>query len=105
MAAEQIERFGGLVLGAGGIFPAAIFYIRHFNQTPRGQNRFPLGLYVVALLTCAFVAFWVGFGWGVEYACSRPSSGNLCGYLCPIVVDPLGSMITLSVVPWLVTYF
>jgi hypothetical protein len=105
MSAELIAKSWLVILCAPGIVPAAIFYIRHCNQTPRGQNRFPLGLYVVALLTCAFVAFWVGVGWGVEYACSRPSWGNLCGLLGLIVVGPLGSIITISVVSWLMTYF
>jgi hypothetical protein len=94
-----------VILCAPGIVPAAIFYSRHYNQTPRGENRFPLGLYVVALLTCAFVAFWVGAGLGVEYACSRPSWGNLCGLLGIFVVGPLSSIITVTVVSWLMTYF
>lgn len=94
-----------VIFCAPGIVPAAIFYSRHYNQTPRGENRFPLGLYVVALLTCAFVAFWVGVGLGVEYACSRPSWGNLCGLLGIFVVGPLSSFITVTVVSWLVTYF
>jgi hypothetical protein len=62
MSAELIAKSWLVVLCAPGIVPAAIFYIRHCNQTPREQNRFPLGLYVVALLTFAFVAFWVGSG-------------------------------------------
>jgi len=94
-----------VIFCAPGIVPAAIFYSRHYNQTPRGESRFPLGLYVVALLTCAFVAFWVGIGLGVEYACSRPSWGNLCGLLGIFVVGPLSSFITVTVVSWLLTYF
>jgi hypothetical protein len=34
-----------------------------------------------------------------------PSSGNLCGLLGFIVVGPLSSIITVSVISWLVTYF
>jgi hypothetical protein len=94
-----------VLLCAPGIVPAAIFYNRHCNQTPGGENRFPLGLYVVALLTCAFVAFWVGVGSGVEYACSRPSWGNLCGLLGIFVVGPLSSFIIVTVVSWLMTRF
>lgn len=94
-----------VILCAPGIVPAAFFYSRHYNQTPLKENRFPLGLYVVALLTCAFVAFWSGVGLGVEYACSRPSWGNLCGLLGIFVVGPLSSIITVTVVSWLMTYF
>jgi hypothetical protein len=101
MLAQPIIWF--VILCAPGIVPAAIFYILHCNQTP--QNRFPLGLYVVALLTCAFVAFRVGVGLGVEYACSRPSWGNLCGLLGVFVVGPLSSFITVTVASWLMTYF
>jgi hypothetical protein len=102
------ELFGWLwlaILCAPGIVPAVIFYNRHCKKTPRGENRFPLGLYVVALLICAFAAFWLGTAWGVHFACSGPSSGNLCGLLGFIVVGPLSSIITVSVVSWLITYF
>jgi hypothetical protein len=94
-----------IILCAPGILPAAFFYSRHYNRTPGGENRFPLGLYVVALLTCAVMAFWVGVGLGVEYACSRPSWGNLCGLLGIFVVGPLSSIITVTVVSWLMTHF
>jgi hypothetical protein len=93
------------LLCAPGIVPAVIFYSRHCRNTPGGANRFRLGLYVVALLICAVVAFWVGAAWGARFACSRPSSGNLCGLLGFIVVGPLTSIITVSVVSWLITYF
>ncbi len=93
------------LLCAPGIVPAAIFYSRHCRDTPAAENRFPLGLYVIALLICAVVAFWVGTAWGARFACSRPSSGNLCGLLGFIVVGLLTSIITVSVVSWLITYF
>jgi hypothetical protein len=93
------------LLCAPGIIPAIIFYSRHCRNTPGGENRFPLGLYVIALLICAVVAFWVGAAWGARFACSRPSSGNLCGLLGFIGVGPLASIATVSVVSWLVTCF
>lgn len=90
---------------APGIVPALFFYIRHSKDTPQGENRFPLGLYIIALLICAFAAFWAGTAWGGRFACSRPSSGNLCGLLGFMVVGPLSSLVTVSVVSWLITYF
>src|SRR5690348_2736913 len=93
------------ILCAPGIVPAVIFYSRHCRDTPAAENRFPLGLYVVALLICALVAFWAGTAWGARFACSRPSSGNLCGLLGFIVVGPLTSIIIVSVVSWLITSF
>jgi len=97
--------FWMVMLCAPGVVPAVIFYRRHCKERPGGENRFPLGLYVVALLICAFVAFWVGTGWGVSFACSGPSSGNLCGLLPFLVVGPLSSIIAVSVLSWLITYF
>jgi hypothetical protein len=104
MSAELIGKFWVAMLCAPGIVPAAIFYWRHCKETPRGKDRFPLGLYVVALLICAFVAFWGGTEWGVHFAC-RPSSGNLCGLLGLIVAGPLSSIIAVTVFSWLITYF
>ena len=103
MSAEFI--FWMVMLCAPGVVPAVIFYRRHCKERPRGENRFPLGLYVVALLICAFVAFWGGTGWGLSFACSGPSSGNLCGLLGFMVVGPLSSIIAVSVLSWLITYF
>jgi hypothetical protein len=102
MSAELIGKFWVAMLCAPGVVPAVIFYRRHCKERPRGENRFPLGLYVVALLICAYVAFWGGTEWGVRFACSGPSSGNLCGVLGFIVVGPLSSIIAVSVLSWLI---
>src|SRR5271169_3809496 len=105
MSAKLIGEFWLIMLCAPGVVPAVFFYRRHCKERPRGENRFPLGLYVVALLICAFVAFWGGTEWGVRFACSGPSSGNLCGLLGFIVVGPLSSIVAVSVLSWLITYF
>jgi hypothetical protein len=105
MSAELIGKFWLAMLCAPGVVPAVIFYRRHCKERPRGENRFPLGLYVVAVLICAYVAFWAGTAWGVRFACSGPSSRNLCGLLGFIVVGPLSSIIAVSVLSWLITYF
>ena len=93
------------VLCTPGIVPAVIFYSQHCKKGPQGENRFPLGLYVMVLLVCAFVAFWYGTEWGVRFACSGPSSSNLCGLLGFIVIGPLSSILGVSVLSWLITYF
>jgi hypothetical protein len=41
----------------------------------------------------------------VSFACSGPSSGNFCGLLPFFVVGPLSSIIAVSVLSWLITYF
>jgi hypothetical protein len=105
MSAQAAVWLWAAILCTPGIVPAAIFYSRHCKDTPRGENRFPLGLYAIALLICAFVAFWAGTAWGVRFACSGPSSGNLCGLLGFIGAGPLSSIITVAVASWLITYF
>lgn len=94
-----------VILCAPGMLPAAFLYARHCNQAPRGENRFPLVLYIIVLLICAFAAFGAGVAWGVGYACSGPSPGNLCGLLGVFVIGPLSSIVTVTVVSWLMTYF
>ena len=105
MPAQVTVWLWAIILCAPGIVPTVIFYSRHCKVTPRGKNRFPLGLYVIAVLICAFVAFWTGTSWGVRFACSGSSPGNLCSLLGFIVVGPLSSIIIVSVISWLVTYF
>src|SRR4029077_9963973 len=77
----------------------------HCRERPGAQNRLPLGRYVVALLLCAFAAFWAGAEFGVRLACRGPSSGNLCGLLGFIVIGPLSSIAAVSVLSWLITSF
>jgi hypothetical protein len=103
MSAELI--FWLAMLCAPGIAPAIIFYRWHCKQRPRREDRFPLGLYIVSLLICAFGAFLAGLVWGARFACSAPSSGNLCGLFGFIVVGPLSSIIAVSLFSWLMTYF
>ena len=93
------------ILATPAIFPAIIFYERHCKKRPRVEDRLPLGCYVTALLICAFVAYIGGIGWGVHSACTGPSPGNLCGLVGFIIVGPLCSIIAVSVLSWLITYF
>ncbi len=104
MSAQVTVWLLAAILCAPGIVPGVIFYSRHCKDIPRGENRFPLSLYVIALLICGFAAFWAGAAWGVHFACGL-SSGNFCGLLGFIVVGPLSSIIAVSVVSWLITYF
>ncbi len=83
--------FWMVVLCAPGAVTAVIFYRRHCKERPGGENRFPLGLYVVALLICAFVAFWVN---DRSRFSGRPSLTGHCGHgpTCslpgPVANDP-----------------
>jgi len=87
-----------VILCAPGIVPAHFFISGIAIRRPAGDP-FSSRLYIVALSTFAFVASG-GRWWGVEYACSRPSWGNLA-LAGVFVVGPLSSFITVSVVSWL----
>jgi hypothetical protein len=84
------------------IIPAAIVYVRHRRRTPEGE-RFPLWLYVLALLACAWFALWFGFEQGAWFAFKRPagSPGWLFGML---LAGPLMALIAVSVAAWLMTF-
>ena len=105
MSYALIGKLAIVFLCAPGIVPAILFYKRHSRKTPGAQSRLPLGRYVVALLICAFVAFWAGTEFGVRLACRGPSSGNLCGLPGFIVIGPLSSIAAVSVLSWLLTSF
>jgi hypothetical protein len=102
---ELIGKLALVILCAPGIVPAILFYRRHITETAAAQNRLPLGRYVVALLICAFVAFFVGAEYSARLGCRGPSSGNLCWLPGAIVFGPLSSIAAVSVLSWLLTTF
>jgi hypothetical protein len=100
-----IGKLALVILCAPGIVPAILFYRRHIRETAGAPNRLPLGRYVVALLICAVVAFFVGAEYGARLGCRGPSSGNLCWLPGAIVFGPLSSIAAVSVLSWLITSF
>jgi hypothetical protein len=84
------------------VAPAAFLYVLHSSRTPK-EDRFPLALYIILLMIFAFVACGVGLAWGVESACQKPG-GSLCG-LFGVLVGPLSSLVVVSVLAWLMTFF
>lgn len=66
---------------------AVAFYARHSNP----QKRISLVAYVLVLLVCAIVAFFVGLQYGIAWACSSPSAGNLCGLAGFFIIGPVAS--------------
>jgi purine-cytosine permease-like protein len=80
------------------IFLAVFFYARHCRERPERDRRIPIALYVVVLLICTCIAYWLGVGLGAAWACSIPKSGNLCGLIGVFVVGPLvASLAVISV--------
>jgi len=59
-----------VILCAPGLFPPHFFISGIAIRRPAGDP-FPLGLYIVALSTFAFVAFWAALGGEWSMACSR----------------------------------
>ena len=58
---------------------AVAFYAFHYNAFPNPRDRISLLAYVLVLLVCAVIAFFFGLEYGITWACSSPSGGNLCG--------------------------
>lgn len=77
------------------ICSAVLFYVRHGHRTTADQ-RMPLPLYVAAVLVVAAVATLGGVLAGVDWACSRPAYGNLCGLVGVLVTGPIAG--TMAVV-------
>ncbi len=74
---------------------AIVFYARHRRRV-EAERRVPVALYVVALLVCGGIAGFVGMFLGMQWACSLPNGGNLCGLVGVFVTGPITG--TLAVV-------
>jgi hypothetical protein len=68
----------------------AIFLYRQ-HCLARPKHRIPALVYVAIILVCAAVAYLFGMIFGNEFACSSPSSGNLCGLAGVFIIGPLVS--------------
>src|ERR1700760_298149 len=90
-----------LILCTPCLIPAAIFYARH--QVPK-EERFPLWLYAITLFIASYLAYCIGTGLGFIFACLS-SAGNLCGLAGFLVAGPLSSLVTVTVLAWVMTSF
>jgi hypothetical protein len=68
-------------------------------------DRFPLAVYVVMLLVCAVVAFWLGLVQGASWACRKPASGNLCGLFGFFISGPLLASLAVVLLGWFLLGF
>jgi len=85
------------------ILCAVSFYARHCRERPDPERRVPALAYAFGLLICAIVAYFIGMILGAEWACSDPSTGNLCGLEGVFVIGPLASTLTAILVGSLIT--
>jgi len=74
---------------------AAFFYARHCRVCPNREKRISLIGYVLALLVCAVVAYLIGLQYGIEWACSSPWGGNLCGLAGFFVIGPMAAALAI----------
>jgi len=53
------------------------------------ERRVPVIVFVLALIVCAGVTGCLGLYFGLDLACSSPTSGNLCGLWAFLVTGPI----------------
>jgi hypothetical protein len=94
-------RFLPLLWGLGFFSPvvasacAVLFYVRHSRAYPNPEGRISLTTYVLALLVCAIIAFFIGLQYGITWACSSRWDGNLCGLVGFFVVGPIAAALAI----------
>jgi hypothetical protein len=71
---------------------AVFFYVRHSRRIePAG--RVPIILYIFGVIICGAAAGIVGVGLGIQWACSGPNAGNLCGLVGFLVTGPIAGTV------------
>ena len=74
---------------------AVVFYARHCNAFPNAEDRISLLAYVLVLLVCAVIAFFFGLEYGIRWACSSRSGGNLCGLAGFFISGPIAAALAI----------
>jgi hypothetical protein len=74
------------------ICSAILFYVRHRNRI-EPERRVPVSVYVLAVIVCGSIAGYLGVVFGIEWGCSIPQSGNLCGLIGFLIVGPISSVL------------
>ena len=74
---------------------AVLFYTRHCRAFPDRQARISLVAYVLTLLVCAIIAFFIGLQYGLTWACSSRWGGNLCGLVGFFIVGPVAAALAI----------
>jgi hypothetical protein len=74
---------------------AVVFYARHCSAFPNSEDRVSLLTYFLVLLACAVIAFLFGLEYGISWACSSPSGGNLCGLAGFFISGPIAAALAI----------
>jgi hypothetical protein len=64
----------------------------------------PAVAYVLVLLFCAAIGYWFALWFGIDLACVRYPSGNLCGLFGFFVSGPLGALLAVFLVSCLILF-
>jgi hypothetical protein len=95
--APLIWRLAWLSLIAAS-FSAAFFYARHRLGRPDRERRVPAGVYGFLLLVSAVITFPIGLYFGMQWGCSLPYQGNLCGLWGVFAGGPFASGLAIFLV-------
>ena len=78
----------GLTSPLIALVSAIVFYVHH-RERVEPDRRVPVIVFVLALIVCAGVTGCLGLYFGLDLACSSPTSGNLCGLWAFLVTGPI----------------
>jgi hypothetical protein len=84
------------------VIGAALSYARHCRVRPQPERRFPVIAYVLILLGCAVAGYFSAMVFGIDLACVRYPSGNLCGLFGVFASGPLGASLAVLFVAALI---
>ena len=82
---------------------AIVFYAHHCRAVPSPENRISISAYVLVLLACAVIAFFIGLQYGTAWACSSRWGGNLCGLVGFFIVGPVAAAVAIFFASALIT--
>lgn len=83
---------------------AVVFYARYCRAVPGSENRISIIAYVLVLLACAVVAFFIGLQYGIAWACSSQWGGNLCGLVGFFIAGPVAAALAIFFASALMTW-
>jgi hypothetical protein len=69
------------------ICAAILFYVRHRKRVEPERRVSPIA-YALAVIVCGGAAGCLGVIAGIQWGCSIPNAGNLCGLIGFLVVGP-----------------
>jgi tetratricopeptide (TPR) repeat protein len=87
----------GLISPFAAIITAFVFYGLHYNRV-EPERRVSAVAYAIVVIACGITSGFVGLGFGLERACSSPTSPNLCGLWGFFVTGPLSFLLAIFLV-------